>query len=154
MAGSQVPGFSTTFSGQRPLFLNFPSGKERKVVNFLEGKLSPTNAKYENSRGKVGAQVVRSRGEAENQVLKRRKVVEARARAPAGIHLLANQHGHAGRPTIPLGSLVHPPVLLRAPRSKGVLSRDPAVQQFPDLYPGRSGRCRVVRVKGRMVIPA
>ena len=50
VAGSQVSGLSTTFSGKRPLLHNFPSGKERKVVSCLEGKLSPTNAKDEKSR--------------------------------------------------------------------------------------------------------
>ena len=49
LAGSQVSGLSTTFSGKRPLLQNFPSGKERKVFNFLEGKLSPTDIKDENS---------------------------------------------------------------------------------------------------------
>jgi hypothetical protein len=83
VAGSQVPGLSTTFPGKRSLLQNFPSGKERKVFNFLEGKLSPTNAKDEKSRGKVEAQVVESRDEVENQVLKSRKEVEVRARAPA-----------------------------------------------------------------------
>ena len=53
MAGSQVSGLSTTFSGKRPLLNNFPLGKTRKVVNFLEGKLSTTNAKDEKSRGEV-----------------------------------------------------------------------------------------------------
>ena len=61
-----------------------------------------------------------------------------------------NQRGYAGGPTISLG----PPVLLRTPWPKGVLRRDPAVQQFPDLYADQSGRCRVIRVKGRMVTPA
>ena len=102
VAGSQVPGLSTTFSGKRPLLHNFPSGKERKVVSCLEGKLSPTNAKDEKSRGKVGAQVVKSRDEVENQVLKSRKEVEARARAPTGIQLLGNQRDYAGGRQFPL----------------------------------------------------
>jgi len=44
-----------------------------------------------------------------------------------------------------------PPVLLRTPWSKGVLRRDPAVHQFPDLFAYRPGRCRFSRVNGRMV---
>ena len=35
-----------------------------------------------------------------------------------------------------------------------LLRRDPAVQQFGDLYADRPGRCRVARVKGRTVTPA
>ena len=63
--------------------------------------MSPTNAKDEKSRGEVEAQVVKSRDEVENEVLKSRKEVEDRARAPAGIQLLADQRGYAGEPTIP-----------------------------------------------------
>ena len=123
MAGSQVPGLSTTFSGKRPLLHNFPSGKERKVVSCLEGKLSPTNAKDEKSR----AQVVKSRDEVEDE-----------ARAPAGIPVCWS----------------NPPVLLRTLWYKCVLSRDPAAQQFPDLYADQSSCCDVVRVKGGTVTPA
>ena len=53
-----------------------------------------------------------------------------------------------------LSALVHPPVLLRVPWSKGSLRRDPAAQQFTDLYADQAGRCRVARVKGRTVTPA
>ena len=53
-----------------------------------------------------------------------------------------------------LSALVHPPVLLWTPWSKGFLRRDPAVQRFPDLFAYRPGRCCFARVKGRTVTPA
>ena len=123
-------------------------------VSFLEGKLSPTNAKDEKSRGKVGAQVVKSRDEVENQVLKSRKEVEDEARVPTGIQVLAYHRGYAGGTDFfPL--FAEPPAGTAMDTLIQVfLRRDPAVQRFPDLYADRSGRCHVVRVKGRVVTSA
>ena len=53
-----------------------------------------------------------------------------------------------------LGLLNLSPVLLWTPWYKVFLRRDPAVQRFPDLYADRSGRRRVIRVKGHTVTPA
>ena len=53
-----------------------------------------------------------------------------------------------------LGLLNLSPVLLWTPWYKVFLRRDPAIQQFTDLYADRSGCFYVSRVKGRTVTTA